>query len=249
MYSVFFAYMVLIINILVVPLKASEQIDKRSADDIGSHPSGLDPLMPYPKANPHSSSHSIPPRRRNTRRDGKSCQQSSNNLNPLRSPSDLANHPTEGPNLPFFRTPFADSDERYCPMFQYVVCDSGVDKERVLRVATGKWRLNNCNRCKWNDFFFPFLTVCIFLFYCKINSLGSLSTSSVGTLSSSEPLMLRYLFSLFQSLCLDTKLPPLMLSAGYGTFSQFIHHLFWSALALVLPGLLQPRHCTWVLLL
>lgn len=149
MYSISFVCMVLIVNILVIPLKASEQVAKRSPDDLGSRPSGLDPLTLDPKANPHSSSsHPNPSRGRNSRRDGKSCQQRSDNLNPLRNPYDLPNSPTEGANLPLFRTPFVDSDEKYCPMFQYVVCDSGFDDDRVLRVATGKWRLKNCNRCK-----------------------------------------------------------------------------------------------------
>lgn len=149
MYSIPFACMVLIVNILVLPLKAWEQVAKRSPDDLGSRSSGLDPLTLYPKANPHSSSsHSNPPRGRNSRRDGKSCQQRSDNLNPLRTSPDLTDFPTEGPNLPFFRTPFVDSDEKYCSMFHYVVCDSGADSDRVLRVATGKWRLKNCNRCK-----------------------------------------------------------------------------------------------------
>ena len=149
MYSISLACMVLIVNILVIPLRASEQVAKRSPDDLGSRPSGLHPLTLGPKANPHSfSSHSKPPRGRNSRRDGKSCQQPSDNRNPLRNPYDLANPLTESPNLPFSPVPFVDSDQKYCPMFQYVVCDSGFDDDRVLRVATGKWRLKKCNRCK-----------------------------------------------------------------------------------------------------
>lgn len=149
MYSIFVTLMVLIVQVLVMPSIASEQVDKRSPFDLDSRPSGLDPSKPYTKANPHSSSsHSNPPRRRNSRRDGKSCQQRPDNQNPLRNPYDLANPLIEGPNLPLVRTPFSESDERYCPMFKYVVCDSGVDSDRILRVASGKWRLKNCNRCK-----------------------------------------------------------------------------------------------------
>ena len=148
MNSISFTFMVLIVNVLVIPLKASEQSDRGSSDELRSRPSGSDPSTPYPKTNPHSSSQPNAPRRRNTRRDGKSCQQRSNSLNPLRNPYDLDNPVTEGPNLPIVRAPFADDDERYCPMFQYVVCDSGFDNDRILRVASGKWRLKNCNRCK-----------------------------------------------------------------------------------------------------
>lgn len=146
MHSIFFTFMVLLVNILIIPLTVSDQVDKRTPHDFGSRPSDVDPSSPYPKAHPHSpSSHSNPPRRRNTRRDGKSCQQRPDNSNPLRNPYELANPSL---NLPFLRTPFVESDERYCPKYQYAVCDSGVDSERVLRVESGKWRLWNCNRCE-----------------------------------------------------------------------------------------------------
>ena len=149
MYSIFFTFTVLIINISLIPLVATEQVDKRSSYDHGSRPSGLNPSAPYPRANQYSSSsNSNPSRRRNNRRDGKSCQQRPEIPNPLKGPYSLANPLDDGPDLPYFRIPFAESDEQYCPMFQYVVCDSGLDNDRILRVASGKWRLTNCNRCK-----------------------------------------------------------------------------------------------------
>lgn len=149
MHSISFTLLVLIVNVLVIPLKALEQSDRRSSDEPDSRLSGRDPSTPYSKANPHSSfPQPNAPRRYVTRRDGKSCQQRSDNLNPLRNPYDLDNPVTEGPNLPIIRIPFTDSDERYCPMYQYVVCDSGFDNDRILRVASGKWRLKHCNHCK-----------------------------------------------------------------------------------------------------
>lgn len=150
MYSVFLTLMVLIVNVLIIPLTASKQVDKRSPYVLVSRPHSLDPSTPYPKANPRSpsSSHSNTPRRRNTRRAGKLCEQRSGPPNPLRNPDDIVNPVNADQPLPFFRPPLTESDDWYCPISQHAVCDSGVDSERVLRVASGKWRLKNCNRCE-----------------------------------------------------------------------------------------------------
>lgn len=154
MYSLSFTFTAIFLNLLFIQLTSSEQPGYGSPSILVPPINNLGPSTPphIKQISPNPSS-SIPKtfRQRKARRSGQSCRQRSETPNPLRLPStmnDLNDNEQNLPVLPTFRTPFADSDERYCPSFQYAVCDSGVDKERILRVGLGKWRLRNCNRCE-----------------------------------------------------------------------------------------------------
>lgn len=150
MHSVFSTLIFAIVIVLIIPRTASEQLDNKSTSMLVSRFHSLDPSTPYAKANPRdpSSTSLNDLRRRKIRRRGSSCKPRSEIENPLRTPSDLKIPAENGQNLPIVRTPFTDTDEKYCPLFQYAVCDSGVDSERILRVDVAKWTLKNCNRCE-----------------------------------------------------------------------------------------------------
>ena len=145
MLSIALILVVVLVNVLVVPSATLEQVKNKSPIRRGFRGDGLDKLYSKSPPDPSLSKHL---QGRSNRRRGKSCVQRSDTPNPLRDPFDTANPGDNDLILPNVRTPFADSDERYCPMFQYAVCDSGVYNERILRVGAGKWRLINCHRCE-----------------------------------------------------------------------------------------------------
>lgn len=151
MHSFFLALIFVVLNLFIIPPTASKPLINQSPSTLVSRSDSLDPFTPYAKANSHnpsSSSSSYDLRRRKIRRRGSSCKPPSENTNPLRNPSDLKIPVEKGQTLPNFRTPFTDTDEKSCPLFQYAVCDSGLDSDRKLRVNIAKWRLMNCQRCE-----------------------------------------------------------------------------------------------------
>lgn len=165
MYSITVLLVVMMVNFLFISSTMSEPVEKKSQSIRISRMESLDPSTPYPKANPPSPSPLLPPkdlRRRNNLRRGQSC--SDTPPNPLKNPFKTADPVDDDFILPTTRVPFSDIDERYCPMFQYAVCDSGVFSERILRVAVGKWTLKNCRRCKFELLFcFGLLFFCFFV--------------------------------------------------------------------------------------